>query len=69
MCYRSEFLNSENNSERWQYNKSVKREALYNTLLEFGITKKLVKVIKMRLYETYSKVCVGKLKQIISSSK
>jgi hypothetical protein len=30
-------------------------------LLEFGIPKKLVRIIKMCLNETYSKVCVGKL--------
>jgi hypothetical protein len=40
---------------------SVKREVLYNILLEFGISKKLVRLIKMCLNETYSKVCVGKL--------
>jgi hypothetical protein len=40
---------------------SIKREVLYNTLLEFGIPKKLVRLIKMCLSETYSKVCTGKL--------
>jgi hypothetical protein len=40
---------------------SVNREVLYNILLEFGITKKLVRLIKMCLNETYSKVRVGKL--------
>jgi hypothetical protein len=40
---------------------SVKREVLYNILLEFGIPKKLFKLIKMCLNETYSKVRVGKL--------
>jgi hypothetical protein len=40
---------------------SVKREVLYNILLEFGIPKKLVRLIKMYLNETYSKVRVGKL--------
>jgi hypothetical protein len=39
---------------------SVKREVLYNILLEFGIPKKLVRLIKMCLNETYSKVDVGK---------
>jgi hypothetical protein len=40
---------------------SVKREVLYNILIEFGISKKLVRLIKMSLNETYSKVRVGKL--------
>jgi hypothetical protein len=40
---------------------SVKTEVLYNILLEFGIPKKLVTLIKMCLNETYSKVRVGKL--------
>jgi hypothetical protein len=41
-------------------NHSVKREVLYNTLIEFGIPRKLVGVIKMCLNETYSRVCIGK---------
>jgi hypothetical protein len=40
---------------------SVKTEVLYNILVEFGIPKKLVRLIKMCLNETYSRVCVGKL--------
>jgi hypothetical protein len=40
---------------------SVKREVLYNILVEFGIPKKLVRLIKLCLNETYSKVCVSKL--------
>jgi hypothetical protein len=40
---------------------SIKREVLYNILLEFGIPKKLVRLIKMCLNETYSKVRIGKL--------
>jgi hypothetical protein len=40
---------------------SIKREVLYNNLLEFGIHKKPVRLIKMCLNETYSKVRVGKL--------
>jgi hypothetical protein len=33
---------------------------LYNILIEFGIPMKLVRLIKMCLNETYSKVRVGK---------
>jgi hypothetical protein len=40
---------------------SVKREVLYSILLQFGIPKKLVRLIKLCLNETCSKVCVGKL--------
>ena len=39
---------------------SVRREALYNTLIEFGIPKKLLRLVKMCLTETYSRVRVGK---------
>ena len=39
---------------------SVRREVLYNILIEFGIPKKLVRLIKMGLTETYSRVWVGK---------
>jgi hypothetical protein len=38
----------------------VRREVLYNILIEFGIPMKLVMHIKMCLNETYSKVCIGK---------
>ncbi|KAJ4440664.1 hypothetical protein ANN_08811 [Periplaneta americana] len=38
---------------------SVKREVLYDILIEFGIPKKLVRLIKMCLSETYSRVCIG----------
>jgi hypothetical protein len=41
----------------------VKREVLYNILLEYDIPKKLVRLIKMCLNETYSKVRVGKLSE------
>jgi hypothetical protein len=61
--------------KKWEYNgtvhqlfvdfkkayDSVKREVLYNILLEFGIPKKLVRLIKMCLNETYSKVHVDRL--------
>jgi hypothetical protein len=61
--------------KKWEYNgrvhqlfidfkkayDSVRREVLYNILLEFGIPKKLVRLIKMHLNGTYSKVHVGKL--------
>jgi hypothetical protein len=39
---------------------SIKAEVLYNILLEFGIPKKLVRLIEMSLNETYSKIHVGK---------
>jgi len=39
---------------------SVGREALYNILLEFDIPMKLVRLIKVSLIETYSRVRVGK---------
>jgi hypothetical protein len=39
---------------------SVRREVLYNILIEFGGPLKLVRLLKMCLNETYSKVCIGK---------
>jgi hypothetical protein len=61
--------------EKWEYNgtvhqlfidfkkayDSIKREVLYNILLELGVPKKLVRLIKMDLNEIYSEVRVGKL--------
>jgi hypothetical protein len=40
---------------------SITREVLYKVLLELGIPKKLVRLIKMCLNETCSKVHIGKL--------
>jgi hypothetical protein len=40
---------------------SVKREFPYNNLLDFVITKEPVRLIKMCLNETYSKIPVGKI--------
>ena len=39
---------------------SVWREVLYKILIEFGIPRKLVMLIKMSMTETYSRVRVGK---------
>ena len=39
---------------------SVRREVLYNILIEFGVPMKLVWLTKMCLTETYSRVQVGK---------
>jgi len=60
--------------KKWEYNEavhllfidfkkaldSVRRDVLYNILIEFGIPKKLVRLVKMFLTETYSRVRVGK---------
>jgi hypothetical protein len=60
--------------KKWEYNEavhqlfidlkkaydSVRREALFNILIESGIPKKLVRLIKMCLTETYSRIRVGK---------
>jgi hypothetical protein len=39
---------------------SARRKVLYNILIEFGIPRKLVGLIKMCLNETYSAVRIGK---------
>jgi hypothetical protein len=39
---------------------SVRRGVLYNILIEFGVSRKLVGLIKICLNETYSAVHIGK---------
>jgi hypothetical protein len=39
---------------------SVRREVLYGVLIEFGIPRKLVGLVKMSLNKTYSTVHIGK---------
>jgi len=60
--------------KKWEYNEevhqffidfkkaydSVRREVLYKILIELGIPRKLVRLVKMSLTETYSRVWVGK---------
>jgi len=60
--------------KKWEYNEevhqlfidfkktydSVRREVLYKNLIEIGIPRKLVRLVKMSLNETYSRVRVGK---------
>jgi len=60
--------------KKWEYNEevnqlfidfkkaydSVRSEVLYKILIEFGIPKKLARLIKMSLTKTYSRVRVGK---------
>jgi hypothetical protein len=38
---------------------TVRRVALYNILIEFGVYLKLVRLIKLGLNETYSRVRLG----------
>jgi hypothetical protein len=61
--------------KKWEYNgtvhqlfiefkktyDSLRREALCNILIKFGIPRKLVGLIKMWLNETYSSVSIGKI--------
>jgi hypothetical protein len=60
--------------KKWEYNgtvhqlfidfkkayDSIRREALYNILIEIGIPRKLMGLIKMCLNETYNRVHIGK---------
>jgi sorting nexin-29 len=60
--------------KKWEYNEavyqlfidfkkaydSVRREVLYNILMEFGVPNKVVRLVKMCSTETYSRVQVGK---------
>jgi hypothetical protein len=60
--------------KKWEYNEtvqqlfvdfkkaydSVRREVLYNILIEFGVPMKLIRRIKMLLNEMYSKVRIDK---------
>jgi hypothetical protein len=39
---------------------SLRREVFYNIVIEFEVSMKLVRLIKMCLNETYSKVHIGK---------
>jgi hypothetical protein len=67
-------LHSSHTGEKWEYNETstllfidfkkvydpVRREVLCNILIEFGVPMKLVRLIKIFLNETYSKVRIGK---------
>jgi len=46
--------------KKWEYNKAVRRKALYNIIIEFGIPMKVIRLIKMCLNKTCSRVHVGK---------
>jgi hypothetical protein len=60
--------------KKWEYNETVhqlvidfkkaynavRREVLNNVLIEFWVPMKLVRLIKMCLNETHSKVCIGR---------
>jgi hypothetical protein len=39
---------------------SVRRDILYKIVIEFGIPMKLVRLIKMRMNETYNRILAGK---------
>jgi hypothetical protein len=60
--------------KKWEYNETVhqvfidfkkvydpvRREVLYNIRIEYGVPIKLVRLIRIFLNETYSRVCIGK---------
>jgi hypothetical protein len=47
-------------SDRSVQKRKLACRTLYNILTEFGVPMKLVRLIKICLNETYSKVCIGK---------
>jgi hypothetical protein len=49
-------------------NDSIRREVLYNIPIGYGIPMKLLRLIKMCLSETYSRVRVGKKSDMIAAS-
>ena len=60
--------------KKWEYNgtghqlfidiknvyRPFRREVLYNIIMDFGITKKLIRLVKMCLTEKYRRVRIGK---------
>jgi hypothetical protein len=66
--------NSSDTGEKWECNETehqlfidfrraydlVRKEVLYSILIEFGVPMKIVRLIKVSLNKTYSKVHVGK---------
>jgi hypothetical protein len=73
MNYWSNFFHSSDIEKEWEYNEtvhqlfidfkkacySVWKELLFSILAEFEVPMKLVRLIKMCLNETYSKISVG----------
>jgi hypothetical protein len=69
--------------KEWEYNEtlhqvfvdfkkaydSVRREILYNILIEFGVPMKLVRLIEMGLNEAYKEVRIGKYCFLLFLSK
>jgi hypothetical protein len=74
MNYLSDILHFSGTGERWEYNgavhqlfidftktcDSLRREVLYNILIELCTPVKLVRLIKMCLNKISNKVCIGK---------